>query len=226
MFDDVNYSYSRMPKDTSVYQITAAALLAAMLTTGAVAQERRVLTGHVPAQAAKAVAVGRLPSTNSLDLAIGLPLRDQAAVTRFVQDIYDPASPNYRHYLTSEQFDERFGPTESDYQAVIAFAKAHNLAVTGTIPIACCWMWPGESLMLKALSKLRCAPTSIRRKPAPFMRRISSRRSRRRCRFLTSAASATYGCRIQSIANPSRSASDKPQAEGHRIMARRPIHRQ
>jgi len=123
-----------MPKDTSVYQITAAALLAVVLTTGAVAQERRVLTGHVPAQAAKAVAVGRLPSTNSLDLAIGLPLRDQAAVTRLVQDIYDPASPNYRHYLTSEQFDERFGPTEADYEAVIAFAKAHNLAVTGTHP--------------------------------------------------------------------------------------------
>jgi subtilase family serine protease len=123
-----------MLKNTSIYRTAAAALLAAMLTTGTAAQERRLLTGHVPAQAAKAAVVGRLPSTNSLNLAIGLPLREQAAVTRLLQDIYDPASPNYRHYLTSEQFDERFGPTEADYQAVIAFAKAHNLAVTGTHP--------------------------------------------------------------------------------------------
>ena len=123
-----------MPIELSIYRTAAAALLAAMLATGAVAQERRLLTGHVPAQAAKAALVGRLPSTNSLNLAIGLPLRDQAAVTRLLQDIYDPASPNYRHYLTSEQFDERFGPSEADYEAVIAFAKAHNLAVTGTHP--------------------------------------------------------------------------------------------
>ena len=105
-----------------------------MLVAGAAAQERRFLTGHVPAQATKAVATGRLPSTNSLNLALGLPLRNQAALTALLQEIYDPASPNYRHYLTPEQFTERFGPTEADYQAVIAFAKAHGLAVTGTHP--------------------------------------------------------------------------------------------
>ena len=38
--------------------------------------------------------------------------------------------PNYHHYLTPEQFTERFGPTEQDYQAVIAFAKANGLTVT------------------------------------------------------------------------------------------------
>ena len=70
-----------MPIELSIYRTAAAALLAAMLATGAVAQERRLLTGHVPAQAAKAALVGRLPSTNSLNLAIGLPLRDQAAVS-------------------------------------------------------------------------------------------------------------------------------------------------
>jgi hypothetical protein len=69
-----------------------------------------------------------------LNLAIGLPLSDQAALTRLLQEIYDPASPNYRQYLTPEQFTERFGPTDADYQAVIAFAKAHGLTVTGTHP--------------------------------------------------------------------------------------------
>ena len=88
----------------------------------------------MPAAVNKAAAIGRLPSTTSLNLALGLPLRDQAALTGLLKEIYDPASPSYRHYFTPEQFDERFGPTEADYHAVIGFAKAHNLAVTGTHP--------------------------------------------------------------------------------------------
>jgi hypothetical protein len=123
-----------MHKYTTFGRTAAAVLLTALLAAGAAAQERRLLSGHVPASVNKSAAIGRLPSTTSLNLAIGLPMRDQAALSRLLQEIYDPASPNYRHYLTPKQFDERFGPTESDYQAVVAFAKAHRLAVTGTHP--------------------------------------------------------------------------------------------
>ena len=69
-----------------------------------------------------------------LNLAIGLPLRNEQALDDLLQQIYDPASPNFRHYLTPEQFTEQFGPTEQDYQAVIDFAKANGLTVTGTHP--------------------------------------------------------------------------------------------
>jgi subtilase family serine protease len=96
------------------------------------AQERRALRGHVPTAAAGIAAIDRLPSAKSLNLAIGLPLRNQAALASFLRELYDPASPNYRRYLTPEQFTERFGPTEADYQTVIAFATANGLAVTGT----------------------------------------------------------------------------------------------
>jgi Pro-kumamolisin, activation domain len=107
-------------------------LLTALLGMPLMAQQRRALAGHIPAEAAHATSVGRLPATTPLNLALGLPLRNQAALTALLQDISDPSSPNYRRYLTPEQFDERFGPTEADYQAVIAFAQAHGLAVTGT----------------------------------------------------------------------------------------------
>ena len=35
---------------------------------------------------------------------------------------------------TSDQFTQRFGPSESDYQAVVAFAESHGLKVTATHP--------------------------------------------------------------------------------------------
>jgi uncharacterized repeat protein (TIGR01451 family) len=78
--------------------------------------------------------VGRLPASQQLNLAIGLPLRNQEALTNLLRQIYDPSSPNYRHYLTPEIFAAKFGPTEADYQAVISFAETHGLTVTGKHP--------------------------------------------------------------------------------------------
>ena len=101
--------------------------------SSAIAQQRQVLSGHIPqvVTSLNLKPLSQLPATNVLHLAIGLPLRNQAALGQLLQQIYDPASPNFRHYLTSEQFTERFGPTEADYQAVVNFAQANGLAVTG-----------------------------------------------------------------------------------------------
>ena len=110
--------------------VSGAALL--LFTTPGSGVERQVLRGHVP----KAVArlglrpTGRLPATNRLNLAIGLPLRNTNALNQLLQDMYDPASPQFRHYLTPEQFTEQFGPTKEDYEAVVRFAKSHGLDIT------------------------------------------------------------------------------------------------
>ena len=60
-----------------------------------VGAERQALRGHVPEAVArlKLPALGRLPATNRLNLAIGLPLRNTNALTRLLHDLYDPASP-------------------------------------------------------------------------------------------------------------------------------------
>ena len=96
--------------------------------------QRQVLSGHVPpvVKGLNLQPVARLTATNVLHLAIGLPLRDSSAAKAFIQQLYDPASPVYHQYLTTEQFTERFGPTEQDYEAVIAFAKANGFQVAGT----------------------------------------------------------------------------------------------
>src|SRR5271170_3165310 len=97
---------------------------------------RQFLHGHVPEAIARfhLQPVGHLPATNRLYLAIGLPLQNRAALNELLQQIYDPASPNFRHYLTPEEFAKQFGPTEADYDAVIAFARSNGLTVTSTYP--------------------------------------------------------------------------------------------
>jgi hypothetical protein len=114
---------SRLPR------CLAAAAAFGLLAGPAGAAGDRSLRGHLPPAAARTEPLGRLPSTNRLDLAIGLPLRDTDALERLLARLHDPASPDYRRYLTPAQFAERFGPTEADYAAVAAFARAHGLVV-------------------------------------------------------------------------------------------------
>ena len=99
----------------------------------AIAQQK-ILPGHVPDAIARLhlQPIGRLAATNELWLAIGLPLRDQAALENFVAQVSDPASPNFRHFLTREELTARFGPTEQDYDAVKNFARSNGLAIAVT----------------------------------------------------------------------------------------------
>jgi hypothetical protein len=78
--------------------------------------------------------LARLPATNQLDLAIGLPLQHLDGLTNLLRQIYQRGSPQFHHYLTPNEFAAEFGPSASDYQSVVEFAKAQGLTVTGTHP--------------------------------------------------------------------------------------------
>lgn len=95
---------------------------------------QKVLSGHVPAAVARLnlQPMGVLSNSMRLHLAIGLPLRNKETLATLLQQLYDPGSLNYHHYLTPEQFAEMFGPSEDDYQNVINFAQTNGLTVTGT----------------------------------------------------------------------------------------------
>ena len=105
-----------------------------LFVTPAQAQQVRALPSHVPPAVAHLQPIDRVPGSTRLNLAFGLPLRNQETLTKLLQQIYDPASPQYRHYLTPEQFTGMFGPTEQDYQSLIAFARTNGFIVTGLHP--------------------------------------------------------------------------------------------
>jgi subtilase family serine protease len=73
------------------------------LVTPAHAVDRQVLRFDLPAGVTNSPPVGRLPGTTNLDLAIGLPLRNQEALTNLLREIYDRASANFRHCLKRKQ---------------------------------------------------------------------------------------------------------------------------
>ncbi len=115
-------------------RFVAAVLLAWFVVTvsGLSQGNLQTIHGQRPAAAGQLRALRRLGAATNLNLVLGLPLRQRAALAGLLQDLYDPASARFRQYLTAREFAERFGPSEGDYQAVSNFAMAHGLTVTGT----------------------------------------------------------------------------------------------
>src|ERR1039458_4184580 len=62
------------------------------------AAEKRLAPGHVPAAVLRGnlAPLGRVPGTNRLHLALGLPLRDAEALTNLLAAIYQPASAEFQ----------------------------------------------------------------------------------------------------------------------------------
>jgi subtilase family serine protease len=96
--------------------------------------QQSLLTRHVREATLNGQAqyVAPLPATQSMRLVLVLPLRDQAGLDSFLQEVYDPSSPSYRKFLTVEEFTARFAPSQKDYDEVIHFAEAHGFTVVGT----------------------------------------------------------------------------------------------
>lgn len=107
--------------------------LTALGTMTVIAQAQSMMTHHVRdvVRNGQVQSNGRLPQNQMMTLDIVLPVRNQAALDQFVADVYDPTSANYHHFLTPQEFTARFGPTQSDYDAVTQFAQMHGFTVTG-----------------------------------------------------------------------------------------------
>src|SRR6185312_9275061 len=59
--------------------------------------------------------MAQMEARHVMRLNIVLPLNDPAALDSFLADIYNPASPNFHHFLTVSEFTEKFGPTQEDF---------------------------------------------------------------------------------------------------------------
>jgi len=114
-----------------LYVVLCSAML--LFVMGAKAQAQSLLTRHVRQEviSGQAAFLNRLPETQTLRIDIVLPLRDPAGLEKFLQEVYDPSSPSYRHFLTVPEFTARFGPTQEDYYAVIDYATSNGFKVVG-----------------------------------------------------------------------------------------------
>lgn len=121
-----------MKTNKTILSIGLLAVVAlAFFPSVAAAQQTRTLRGHVPAAVSRLHlhSIGDLPTNTALNLTISLPVQNEDALNALLQQVYDPSSTNYHHYLNPEQFNRQFGPSASDYQKAVNFAKTAGLTV-------------------------------------------------------------------------------------------------
>ena len=108
-------------------------LVALLSVASVVTQAQSLRTRHVreAVVSGEAQSVGRLPATQTMRFDIVLALRHQPELENFLQELYDPSSSSYRHFLTPEEFTARFGPSQEEYDAVIRLAAASGFKVLG-----------------------------------------------------------------------------------------------
>ena len=89
---------------------------------------------HVPPAVSDGTAAfaGLADARQPLRLSLSLPQRNEAELDQFLQDVQDPRSASYHQYLSVKEFTERFGPTQEDYDQVVAWARTNGLTVTET----------------------------------------------------------------------------------------------
>ena len=123
-----------MRKHTSPLPVQIAlvcAIVFLLFTIPGQAQPQPLLTRHVrdSVMNGQAQFVGKLPATQTLSFDIVLPLRDRVGLQNFVQEVQDPASPFYHQFLTPQEVTARFGPSQEDWDTLVAFAKASGFEI-------------------------------------------------------------------------------------------------
>ena len=79
--------------------------------------------------------VAPLPPTTPMKVVISLPLTQQPGTPPLsdrISQMYDPTSIYYHQYMSATTFAAAYGPLQSDYDALKAFASANGLTVVDT----------------------------------------------------------------------------------------------
>jgi kumamolisin len=86
------------------------------------------LKNHVPtSKLAAAKHLGRLPSTTHLSLVVPLKLTDTAGLDQMLKRIYDPSDSLFGHFMTPDQFNAAYAPSEKDANEVVQYLNRHGL---------------------------------------------------------------------------------------------------
>jgi subtilase family serine protease len=94
-----------------------AAAIACTATIASVAQASTA-TGNVAGWLKSATLVGTAPSNRSVTIAVHMSLQNSASLKQLVAEISSPNNRLYGHYLTTEEFGQRFATASSEVAAV------------------------------------------------------------------------------------------------------------
>ncbi len=128
-------SSGRSRRAALIAAVAAASAIAVLTVTPATALAAgsgggQQFPGAVPKWATPANDAGTAPAAETLEAEIYLPLRDEAKAQQLATAVSTPADPQYRHWLSPQQWINTFSPTQADLKAVTDFVTSSGFTVT------------------------------------------------------------------------------------------------
>jgi kumamolisin len=87
-----------------------------------------------PAKATDLGSVHRFEADGPVTLTVAMKLTHGDELESLVNSIYTKGDPDYRHFLTTQEFNARFGPTAAAVERVMQHLRAAGLTVAQTTP--------------------------------------------------------------------------------------------
>ncbi|MEV4144837.1 S53 family serine peptidase [Amycolatopsis sp. NPDC049691] len=106
----------------------------AVAVPAAAATEPLVTLADNAAPLVNSARTGEVADGQRITAALSLKLHNQQALEKFLADVQNPASPQYHHFLSPDQFTAEFGPTQADVGKAVSFLEksgATGIEVSG-----------------------------------------------------------------------------------------------
>jgi subtilase family serine protease len=114
---------------------TPATALAATACGGSMNMTNRtILPGHLIPALHGYTPLRNMTCDATLDLTISLVPRDPAGLQQFLHDVYDPASPDFHHFLTTQEYADRFGQPQAVIDALLAYLQHTGFTIESIAP--------------------------------------------------------------------------------------------
>ncbi|WP_333770309.1 S53 family peptidase [Streptomyces sp. IBSBF 2435] len=123
-----------MVATASLALVSGALLIAApsQAAGGAAAPTARTIAGTHPAWATPAGDAGSVPAGTEITGTVYLAGQDPAGLTAYATAVSDPANASYGRFLSTAQYQARYGATSAQIDAVTAWATGAGLEVLGS----------------------------------------------------------------------------------------------
>ncbi len=124
-----------LPLLSALFAVTASAQGPEPRLHGSIRENARaILPGSISPRVLQAPDLGQLPATQRLSgitLVFSRSKAQEADLQKLLAAQQDPASPEFHHWLTPENFGQRFGIADSDLETTKGWLGAHGFEITG-----------------------------------------------------------------------------------------------
>jgi len=120
-------------RNTAVIAGTAQAVLSLSLLASLPAAALTPEQHNVPKVVDIAADQGRVDPSEELNLTVVLKLHNEAEFDRALENLYNPESPSYHHWLTDSDL-QKFAPTAAEFETVKKELTSHGFSVISSDP--------------------------------------------------------------------------------------------